>query len=233
MIPRFQGAPTRTGRVILAVFGAPFMLAAAWLFGQVVLGDEAAGGKVAMVIGGVVFVGAGCFLWAPAFPGIVNRVLMSDSRIVRALRPGFPALAIGGLITAMGLVPVLAAVGIIPTDDSLWQAPRWVGAVAGGLFVVAGLFVSTQRVVARLEPRLQKQVQGLFPLVIFSGFAVIATWVAFGPGERQFSGSVGNSLMSMSGGGGELAGRIAFGAGAIFLIVASVIGWWKYLTGRW
>ena len=55
MEQRFQGAPTRTGRVILAVFGAPFMLAAAWLFGRVVLGDEAAGEKLAMVIGGAIF----------------------------------------------------------------------------------------------------------------------------------------------------------------------------------
>jgi len=53
------------------------------------------------------------------------------------------------------------------------------------------------------------------------------------PGERHFQSSVGSWLVGFSTGGGELVGRIALGAGAIFLIVASVIGWWNYLTGRW
>jgi len=28
-------------------------------------------------------------------------------------------------------------------------------------------------------------------------------------------------------------GRLAFGVGAVFLIVITLIGWWKYLRGRW
>lgn len=230
---QFRGAPTRVGRVILAVFGAPFVAGGMLLLGMAALGHGVAGERLAMAMGGAVFAAAGCFIWAPAFPGVVNRILSSDIRVVRWLGPALPRIAMGGLVVTMGLVPMLAAVGVIPTDDASWHAPRWVGAVAGGLFVVAGLYILTQGAVERLQPGPKRWVQGLFPLVIISGFAVIASWVAFGPGERQFEGSAGNWLVGVSWGGGDLAGRIAFGAGAVFLVVVALIGWWRYLAGRW
>jgi hypothetical protein len=233
MVETFRGAPTRIGRVMLAVFGAPFILSALALLGAAILGNDERGEKLAMVIAAAVFSGAGLFLWAPAFPGVVNRILQSENRLVKAVRPHAPPLLMGGMVVLMGMFPVLAAVGIIPTEDSSWHAPRWVGAVAGGLFVVAGIFILTKPAVDRLEPRLKKQIAGLFPLLIVSGLAAISCWVAFGPGERQFSNSASNALVAVSWGGGELVGRIAFGLGAVALIVITIIGWWKYLTGRW
>lgn len=233
MTESFRGAPTRIGRVMLAVFGAPFILTALFLIGSAAFGDDAPGEKLAMVIGAIVFTGAGLFLWAPAFPGIVNGILQSDNRLVRRLRPHLPPVAMGGMVILMGMVPVLAAVGVIPTDDSSWNAPRWVGAIAGGLFVVAGVFILTKRTVDRLEPHLQKQIAGLFPLLIVSGLATISGWVAFGPGERQFESGAANWLVGVSWSGGDLVGRIAFGLGAVALLVITVIGWWKYITGRW
>lgn len=234
MAQKYYGAPTRIGRIMMAAFGAPFILATCFLLGTAIFGDDEFGEKLPMIIGAVVFAGAGLFLWAPAFPGVVNRLLASDNRIIKAVRPHAPPLLMGGMIILMGMVPVLAALGVIPTDDESWNAPRWVGGVAGGLFVVAGLYVLGKPTVDRLEPRLQKQILGLFPLLIVSGMAAISGWIAFGPGEREFSGGASNSLVGISwGGGGELIGRIAFGLGAVALIVIALIGWWKYLTGRW
>ena len=233
MAEGYRGAPTRIGRVILAVFGSPFILASLTLVGIALFGRDAAGEKLAMVIGAVVFGGGGLFLWAPAFPTVINRTMQSDNRVVRAIRPHVPPLAMGGMVILMGSVPVLAAVGIIPTDDAFWLAPRWVGGIAGGVFVVAGLFILTKPAVDRLEPQMRKQIAGLFPLLIVSGLATISGWVAFGSGERQFSTTISNWLVVFSSGGSELVGRIAFGLGAVALIVITIIGWWKYLTGRW
>jgi hypothetical protein len=234
MAAPYHGAPTRTGRIMMAAFGAPFILSAVGLLGTAVFGDEVPGEKLVMAIGALVFTIAGSFLWAPAFPGVVNRILESDNRILKAVRPHAGAWSTGAMVVLMGMVPVLAAVGILPTDDASWNAPRWVGGVAGGLFVVAGLYLLTKPAVDRLDPWLKKQVTGLFPLLIVTGMAAISSWIAFGPGDRQFEGGVSNGFLQFSwGNANELLGRIAFGAGAIFLIVITLIGWWKYLRGRW
>lgn len=222
------------GRVIMAGLGTPFVVAAVLVLASAVLGDGGFGERLPMVIGGIVFGGAGLFLWAPAFPAAVNRILESENRVVKAVRTHLPPLAMGGMILLMGLLPVLAAFGVIPTDDASWSAPRWIGAVAGGLFVVAGLFVLTKPTVDRLEPRLQKWILGLFPLLIVTGMAVIAAWIGFAPGPRVFEGGAVNGILGISWSSGSgFLGRAAFGASAVFLIVITVIGWWKYLRGRW
>jgi hypothetical protein len=234
MAEKYYGAPTRIGRIMMAAFGTPFILGALFLLGTAIFGDDGFGEKLPLVIGAVVFTGAGLSLWAPAFPGVVNRLLDSDNRFVKAVRPHAPPLLWGGMIILMGMVPVLAALGVIPTDDASWNAPRWVGGVAGGLFVVAGLYVLGKPKVDRLEPRLQKQILGLFPLLIVTGMAAISGWIAFGPGEREFESGASNALVGITwSGGSELIGRIAFGFGAVALIVIALIGWWKYLAGKW
>jgi hypothetical protein len=93
--------------------------------------------------------------------------------------------------------------------------------------------VLSKSTVDRLGPHAQKQILGLFPLLIVTGMAAISGWVAFGPGEREFESGVSNTLLGVTWGGGEMIGRAAFGLGAIALIVIALIGWWKYITGRW
>ena len=234
MAAPYYGAPTRIGRIMMAAFGAPFILSEGFLLGSAIFGDDEGGEKLVMVISALVFTIVGLFLWAPAFPGVVNRILESDNRFLKAVRPHAGTWSAGAIVVGMGVIPVLAAVGVVPTDDASWNAPRWVGGVAGGLFVVAGLYLLTKPAVDRLDPWLKKQITGLFPLLIVTGMAVISSWIAFGPGDRQFEGGVSNGFLQYSwGNANELLGRIAFGAGAIFLIVITAIGWWKYLRGRW
>jgi hypothetical protein len=48
--------------------------------------------------------------------------------------------------------------------------------------------------------------------------AVIFNWIAFGPGERRFSGGVALPLFRVSSSRiGEWTGRLVFGAGAILI----------------
>jgi hypothetical protein len=74
--------------------------------------------------------------------------------------------------------------------------------------------------------------QYLLVLTIFAAFAMIGSFVAFGPGTRSFSVSV--PFVSTSG-DSEIFGRIAFGIGAIItwlcLVLVAVSGWRK-LVGR-
>jgi hypothetical protein len=71
-------------------------------------------------------------------------------------------------------------------------------------------------------------------LLIVTAMAAISGWIAFAPGSRTFEHGAANGILGFSwGSGSEMLGRAAFGFGAVFLIVITVVGWWRYLSGRW
>jgi hypothetical protein len=61
-------------------------------------------------------------------------------------------------------------------------------------------------------------VQYLLMLALFSGFALIGSWVAFGPGERQVSGSI----LFFSDTTNEFIGRGAFAFGAVLIWLCTI-----------
>jgi hypothetical protein len=148
------------------------------------------------------------------------------------------AVIAGIVFILMGLIPTLAGLGVIPTDDSDWGAPRWMGVVAGLMFMGAGflLLMSSQQ---KQFPRIKNVVTWfgtLFVLFAFTGFAAMGSWIAFGPGERRFESSlplphmlvpIGNWLVSLN----ELTGRAAFGLGAVIISLIAVYAWWRVFTG--
>ena len=105
----------------------------------------------------------------------------------RTLQPARPALA-----AALGLAFFLAGVAIIiqllgdanDSGDLPAGTPFWLSAK-----------------------------QYLIGLCIFACFGAISSWIAFGPGERQFSGT----FMSGDAATNAAIGRIAFGTGAVII----------------
>ena len=201
------------------------------MFGAVLFGDGK--DRIVLFLGGIVFLIAGGLVWTPVFPGVVNRIRSSKSRRIRKLGMNAPGLLMVILIMAMGLVPMLSALNIIPTADSKFPAPRWVAFVAGSLFVLVAIYLALQPTLRTLSPEARKRVTGLFPLLIVSGMAAIADWIAFGPGVRAFGMGAGNGLFSFWTGGGEWGGRLIFGLSGVFLTVAGLIAWWKYLRNNY
>src|SRR3954469_19656695 len=88
--------------------------------------------------------------------------------------------AMAAICAATGAGIIALATGIIPLDESAFQAPRWVIGACGGVFLIAGLMI---RLPAGM-PRLQQFLGAVF----ISVFATIPAWVAFGGGLREFSG---------------------------------------------
>jgi hypothetical protein len=95
----------------------------------------------------------------------------------------------------------------------------WLGFTAGLVFFAAGLSVlvrawlhvpDKQPNLPDNAPAIAVAVQWLAALTIIVALASIGTWVAFGPGPRQFSTS-----LPVWGSVAELLGRAAFGFGAI------------------
>ena len=80
-------------------------------------------------------------------------------------------------------------------------------------------------------PFWMRVVQYLIFVTIFACFALLGSWVAFGPGPRGFSGG----LMFFSHATDEIIGRAAFGFGAVLCwlgtLAAAIVGGRK-LLGR-
>ena len=133
---------------------------------------------------------------------------------------------VGGLFLLAGLLILFVATGWIEMDPAKIHAPRWVIGVCGGMFALSGIGVLYHGVVNALGPtsRATREQTGdgfsvvgwLVGLVITGGMAVVAAWIAFGPGDRVFSGSVGIGGAGVGGSGGsETLGRWVFGIGAV------------------
>jgi hypothetical protein len=121
---------------------------------------------------------------------------------------------LGAIVAAMGLMVAGSGVyGAIRADP--FSVDRLIAVPAGLMFVFAGILVGL--------PEASKWRDPLATLLIIC-FALTFDWVAFGPGERQFSGSIlGFAFIP-----GEWVGRAAFGAFAILLDVLAVgrlAGW--------
>jgi hypothetical protein len=138
------------------------------------------------------------------------------------------ALPIGAACTAIGLYFVLVGLAVLPVPggERNLHAPLWVVAAAGSTFLLGGLALILQIVgganaqgeLPKGAPGWIKTTQVLFVLGIFVAFAATTTWVAFGPGERQFSGNV-----PLAGRANEIVGRVVFGIGAIAMWLGVLI----------
>jgi hypothetical protein len=124
----------------------------------------------------------------------------------------------GLLAAAVGLFIIVGGLlkhGLNAVDGE----PAWIGILCGLIFVLGGGAVVVQTVIndgATPEgelpagtPRWLRFGYQLICLTIVVSLGAIASWVAFGPGERQFSGS-GAFL-------GPTTERAAFGFGAALI----------------
>jgi hypothetical protein len=125
-------------------------------------------------------------------------------------------LGVGLAFAAMGLllvgIAIHAAIQADPfTPDNLMGVP------AGLMFVFAGIFMA-------LPPE-YKQWRDLLATLLITSFALTFDWVAFGPGERRFSGSFSFGIAATGFQPGELFGRASFGVCAVFLDIWAIAMW--------
>lgn len=114
----------------------------------------------------------------------------------------------GGAIMAIGL-------DWIRVDPSSIHAPRWVLTACGGMFALAGAMVYTSR--------LDERVNHVLAFLLIGMVASVASWVAFGPGERAFTGGASVGPVAVGGSGGERIGRAVFGFGAVVLWLMELV----------
>ena len=125
------------------------------------------------------------------------------------------------------LIPLLAGLFIIGValwgDEAGMQAPRWVVAAAGGVFLMAGLAILGQDL---------PWFSAVAGALLVTMFGAVGSWVAFGAGERQFSSSLSLPFVSITGPASELTGRLCFAPGAILLDALAIYLWLRLLAGK-
>jgi hypothetical protein len=152
--------------------------------------------------------------------------------------PSFSFVTVIALIgTGAGIYFTLIGLGVIsvPGGDDTLHAPLWIVVCAGLVFVLGGGAVVLRDAAGadpdtgelpRNAPHWVRIAQHLMALALYACFALIGTWIAFGPGERAFSGTIAV---------GPTLGRIVFGIGAVILwltLVGSAISGGRKLLRR-
>jgi hypothetical protein len=137
-------------------------------------------------------------------------------------------LLIGCIAGLAGLYFLLVGAGVLPIPGGPrnLHAPLWVVLAAGLAFFLGGTAVVLQAFGCANEqgefpvgaPFWLRATQYLIGVAILASFGTIGGWIAFGPGERAFSGSLG----FLSGNVSDAIGRTAFGLGALMIWLAAI-----------
>ncbi len=135
---------------------------------------------------------------------------------------------VGVLAAAIGVYFSLVGAGALPVPGGPknLHAPLWIVLCAGLAFLLAGIAALMQAAGRANEqgelpadaPQWQRVVQYLIGLALFVCFGAIASFIAFAPGPREFSGST----IGVAAPAGAIIGRTAFGIGAIIIWLATI-----------
>ncbi len=127
-------------------------------------------------------------------------------------------IGIGGFI-------MLHSLGVFGAVTSTKDAPVWLGVAIGFVFFAGGCSVILKAIFGDIDssggdlppqaPAAARFLYGALGFAIVAGLGALFSWVAFGPGERQFSGS-GAFL-------GAFVGRAMFGLAAV--LTWFFLGW--------
>ncbi|MEL6614806.1 MAG: hypothetical protein AAFQ43_03660 [Bacteroidota bacterium] len=141
---------------------------------------------------------------------------MADTSAMRRSDSAPPALGVLFLIAGGAIVGV--AFGLVPVDPASVNAPPWVLAACGLVFVLGGVLVLAQR-----WPRIQSAAGGTLVLVM----GLVGAWVAAAGDAEHFSG--GLPLVSPE--ANVAMARVLFGLGAALCFALFGWGLWRTVRG--
>jgi hypothetical protein len=125
-------------------------------------------------------------------------------------------IAAGVAVAAMGLLMIGLNVHAALVATHALTSEDFIGALAAAIFVFGGALLAL--------PPDRAGWQKLLAALLVTTFALTLDWVAFGPGERRFSGGI-SYIVGIGFRPGEFFGRAVFGAGAVCFDIAAVVMW--------
>jgi len=143
--------------------------------------------------------------------------------------PPRTGILMGTAFLAAGLPVVGIGLDWVHVSPSAVHAPGWVLVVCGGIFALPGAamlyyaFANLAGYGGRGEGQGAPLFMQLVGLTMAAGMAAVFGWVAFGPGERRFSGSGGIGPVHVGGSSTGTSGRLAFGIATV--LIGAVAAW--------
>lgn len=142
-------------------------------------------------------------------------------------------LIFGSIFICVGAFIFLMSLDIIHVPDEDINAPRWVLTAVGLTFALAGVMVMLNGLKSGFgDHPIFKWAYNFVLLLFMIFFAAPFNWVAFGPGEREFSSSTSVGAVSVTQSGSEFGGRLAFGLGAILMDILIVYLIYRVIQGK-
>jgi hypothetical protein len=126
-------------------------------------------------------------------------------------------IAMGILFAGMGVMAIGIALNNALQATKPLTADSFMAVPAGLMFVFAGALLAL--------PAGSTRWRGLLAALVMSCFAITLDWIAFGPGERKFSGGIGLGFVTIGSNPGELFGRAMFGLFAVILDLCAIAMW--------
>ncbi len=135
-----------------------------------------------------------------------------------------PSYTVGILFMLIGAMIVATAFGILYINPSEIQAPRWVLAVFGFSFMVAGVWSIFQKTVGARgqDDRLKSWINFSFGLLILAAISVICLWAGFGAGEHLFVQEVGIGINPATRPVDPTTGRIFLGGFGVLMSLVTL-----------
>lgn len=130
-------------------------------------------------------------------------------------------LGVGALCVALGLYFALIGLGLVRPPSRV-NGPLWIVLCAGLVFAAGGATVIVRGALGMDDkeqdlpadaPRWLKIACWLAGLTVAAGLALMGTWIAFGPGERDFTMSA------------TLSGPLSGGFGRVLFGLAAIMTW--------
>ena len=138
-------------------------------------------------------------------------------------------LPLAALMAAIGVYYILLGLRLLPVSDMAAHEndPHWLVLCAGLAFLLAGVAVAIQTFghanaageLPAAAPRWMRAGQHLTAFTIIACLGAIGSWVAFGPGEREFSGG----LPFLGPAVNSVIGRGTFGVGAVLTLLCLAV----------
>jgi len=150
---------------------------------------------------------------AIACAGLMSLARVLSAREARAAPVADDPQRGGPVLGSLFAVPGLAMLGSAiygVAHNAPFKADDWLGVLIAVMFVLAGIYVGV--------PPQYRRLRNVLSALVVVCLALTFDWVAFGPGERHFTGSIGGIGFIP----GEMMGRIVFGIFAVVLDIFAI-----------
>ena len=152
--------------------------------------------------------------------------------------PMWQRLSVGGLFAAVGAFIMAVGFGLVPTPPEKIHAPMWIIAMAGFVFVLAGVMMLAgwleKEDATPVGTRVTSNpIPHAIVIIMVLCFAVLASFATFAEGEIE--GGIALPFIAYDSELNQIAGRIMFGIGAALLwivLAAAAFHAWRRRFGK-